>query len=390
MNSAGIKAVQDSQLRVSGTPTTHSSAPIPWVVIGMGGVTYGKEKRIITALKHMPRIQPHFFTSRWENGNIEDSLQEHGFVFTRTFFGHFGRSHFSWTLKNLFFSPRLFWCVWRKYHEHRAQGIIVLAFTSFANALPAIAVLRWFAAARVIFYLGDIPANSWPNRLIARISRHTADAMIANSHAVRRGLEDLGVEAGRVHVAYNGIEFERFARAQPLAWRQQFGWTGDALLVGYAGQFAENKGVRDFIEAAEEVLHCNDRCRFILIGRIDNKNETYNQIAAHIVAQNLSEQVKFVGWLSEMERAYATLDIVVVPSRHEEAGANVVIEAMASGVPVVATRAGGNPELVSDGETGFLVNKRNPQEIAARILQLANDSGLRGHLGELGRKAAKS
>jgi glycosyltransferase involved in cell wall biosynthesis len=79
---------------------------------------------------------------------------------------------------------------------------------------------------------------------------------------------------------------------------------------------------------------------------------------------------------------------MVVPSRHDEPASNVIIEAMASGVPVIATRAGGNPELVTDGETGFLVQKRSSTEIAAKILQLAADEELRARLHRVARETA--
>jgi spore coat protein SA len=216
-----------------------------------------------------------------------------------------------------------------------------------------------------------------------------ADAIIVNSEAVKRGLADAGVPAGRVRVVYNGAELERFQDAAPLPWRERFGWSSGAVVVGYAGQFAPNKGVWDFMRAAQSVLDRDDRCRFVLIGKIDAANDCYRELAAQVRGRKLEAKVVFAGWASEMERAYAAVDMIVVPSRHEDPAPNVNIEAMASGVPVIATRTGGSPELVLDGETGFLVDKEQPGQIVEKILLLAGDAALRRRMGQAGRGRAR-
>ena len=161
------------------------------------------------------------------------------------------------------------------------------------------------------------------------------------------------------------------------------------MLVGYAGQFNANKGVWDFVHAAERVLQRDDRCRFLFIGKVDEANSCYRELAAHLREQKLQGKIVFAGWLAQMERAYATLDVMVVPSRHEDPAANVNIEAMASGVPVVATRTGGTPELIADGTTGFLVDRERPDQIADCILRLLSDPGLRERMGCAGRQRAE-
>ena len=89
------------------------------------------------------------------------------------------------------------------------------------------------------------------------------------------------------------------------------------------------------------------------------------------------------------EGLYAAADVVCQVSRWEEAFGWVIAEAMAAGRPLVATRVGGIPELVADGESGFLVAPRAPTEIAARLIELLEDSALRARLGAAGRSAAE-
>ena len=359
-----------------------------WLVMGMGSMAFGKERRAATAFRHMTRIRPHFLTSRWENGNVDELLRENGFEYTRTYFGYLGRQHLSWTLINFSRMPVLFWTVLRKYRELRCRGILVLVLGSFLNALPPVVLLRLFSRARIVFYLGDIPANTWPNRLVCRVANSLADAFVANSQAVRRGLERLGIPENRVNVVYNGKELERFQQAVPLPFREQFGWNHDALLIGYIGQFAINKGIWDFIHAAERVLTMNDECRFVLIGQADETNVFYRELVTYLRVKNLADRIVFVGWVQRIEQAYAALNVVVVPSRIEDAAPNVILEAAASGVPAIATPVGGSPELVAENETGFLVGVQQPEEIAQRIIQLAGDPDLRRLMGQAGRARA--
>ena len=95
------------------------------------------------------------------------------------------------------------------------------------------------------------------------------------------------------------------------------------------------------------------------------------------------------GWAEEsplMARVYAALDVLVVPSIHEEPLGNVVLEAMASGTPVIGTLSGGIPEMIREGETGFLVAKKDPEELAAQILRLLKDPELRAKMGTAARE----
>jgi glycosyltransferase involved in cell wall biosynthesis len=344
MDTISARAVEDLETRIA-THFNTQVAPIPWLVIGMGSRTYGKERRAVTALKHMPRIKPYFLTSQWEDGTVSGLLRRNGFNFPPVSVGYLGRARLRWTLTNMRLMPRLFWTVLRKYREQNCRGVLVLALQPFANVLPALWLLKFFSNARIVFYLGDIPVSTGANRALCRLMRWMADAIIVNSEAVRRGFELLGVPAGRINVVYNGLELERFNNVRPFPWREQFGWSDEALLVGYAGQFAENKGVRDFVSAAEEVLQQTDRFRFVFIGQKDEANPCYRELSAHICANSLEQKIVFAGWVPDMERAYAALDIMVVPSRHEEAASNAIIEAQASGLPVIATRRGGLPGI---------------------------------------------
>jgi spore coat protein SA len=147
----------------------------------------------------------------------------------------------------------------------------------------------------------------------------------------------------------------------------------------------KHKGVEDFVDAAERVLEQNPKARFLVMGRFDESN-AFHQRLRRKAEEVGGSRVVFTGYVQDIERAYAALDIYVVPSRHKEALGNVNLEAMAAGLPVIATDRGGIPETIIDGETGYLVEAERPSALATRILQLIEDESLRCQMGDNARR----
>ena len=366
---------------------TVGSSPPPVtnvLVIGMGTPAFGKERRVVRSLREMKSVRPFFLTSKWEDGSVSRLLRDNNFEYAATSFGYLGRARLRWTLVNLVQMPALFATVLRSYRQRQCRAVLIAALATFVNALPAFVALKWLLGARLVFYLGDISTNTRANRLVGRVVRHLADDIIANSSAVKRGLVELGIRADQVRVIYNGVDVERFRSALPLPFRSRFGWPEDTLLIAFAGQFSAAKGVWDFVHAAERVLETEPRCRFLFLGKQDEQNPCVRELTDHISARGLGDRVVFAGWMEQMEPAYAAVDVMVMPSRPEEPAANVNIEAMAAGVPVVATRTGGTPELIVDGGTGLLVDPAAPEQLTQAILLLARDPDLRKRLGLTG------
>jgi glycosyltransferase involved in cell wall biosynthesis len=355
----------------------------------MGTPAFGKERRAVSALTHMGRVTPYFLISKWEDGSVSRLLKRHDFEFAATSFGYLGRARLTWTLVTLLQMPRLFATVINSYVKRRCHVILILSILSFVNALPPILALKYFARARLVFYLGDIPGNYAVNRILARLINRMADRVIANSDAVKQGLMRVGIEERKIGVIYNGKDLTQFENATPIEFRKRYGWPSGSILIGYAGQFNFNKGIWDFIKAAELVLQRDPNCRFLMIGKVEKGDGLPQLIAQYLEARGLHRHIVFAGWLDEMEAAYAALDIMIVPSRHEDPAPNVNIEAMASGIPVITTRVGGAPEIVLDGVTGFLVDRASPQQIGECLLRLAKDQALRERMGCAGRERVR-
>jgi glycosyltransferase involved in cell wall biosynthesis len=175
----------------------------------------------------------------------------------------------------------------------------------------------------------------------------------------------------------------------PSTLREEFGVPQDVPVVGSTGVWRPNKGFTYFIASCEMVRAKNPLAHFMLGGKAYTPDFSFS-ISIWVRGQFLRmlHALDFTGFQEDVGRFLSALDIFVLPSDCEPFGL-VVIEAMARGIPVVATNAGGVPELIKHGETGILVPPRNPDAIAAAVNFLLADPMRRMQIGESGRMAVR-
>ena len=170
---------------------------------------------------------------------------------------------------------------------------------------------------------------------------------------------------------YNALNFTRFEQAgarrldaaAQAGKRQQLGIPASALVVGAVGRLAPQKGYADLLTAAQIVLAQQPRAHFMIAGSGDLDRELQQQAADLGIAGN----VHLLGARSDIEALFATMDLFVSSSLWEGLP-TTILEAMAAGVPVVATRVSGTVELVEPGQTGLLAEPRDAPGLAAAIL----------------------
>jgi glycosyltransferase involved in cell wall biosynthesis len=184
------------------------------------------------------------------------------------------------------------------------------------------------------------------------------------------------------HVVYNPIDLHRFDSARTL--REEWEIPPDATVVSFLGQIRDIKGVQDFIAMARRLR--NPSLRFVVAGECRDPRRFPGSYTAEDLAGMIGgdERIRYVGYVREVENVYRTSDVVVVPSRWDEPLGLINLEAGASRRPVVATRVGGIPEVVSDGVNGLLVPPGDVDGLVAAVLHLTDDPreaeamGLRG------------
>lgn len=178
----------------------------------------------------------------------------------------------------------------------------------------------------------------------------------------------LGVDPSRLHLIPNGVDSEVF---KPLpdsgALRERHRIPTSAPLIGFVGRLAQEKGPSVFVQAALHVHRCMPAARFVMIGEGPLRGEIEGLIARFDM-----DYVHLAGLQHDMPNVYAELDLVVSTS-HSEAMPLVLMEAMACGVPVIATRIGGVPDIVLHSVTGILVSPNDDEAIARAILDLLKE-----------------
>lgn len=207
-----------------------------------------------------------------------------------------------------------------------------------------------------------------------------ATLIIVNSKAVGNRFHGRTLE--KVCCVYNGVDLRRFVPREPSKEVQaQLGLHNKGPIVLSVGRFVHFKGYVHLLEAAEVVNRVMPTVQWILVGDGELKEALQEQAQA----LGLMDHVHFVGWQTEIPEWLSLCDVFVLPSLKEHFG-RVLIEAMAMAKPVVATAAGGVPEIIEDKSTGLLVPPSCPLRLAEEILSLLQNKAWGKQIGEAGRQ----
>jgi len=198
------------------------------------------------------------------------------------------------------------------------------------------------------------------------------------------------IRARKVVVLHDGFpadEFPVVSAAEVQAFRTRYDLNGN-LLIGLVGRIKiGRKGQDVLLDAAARLKARFPGTRFMFIGSPFPGNEDHLvRLRGLITEKNMNKEVIYTGDIDDVKTAYAALDISVQSSVLPEAFSGVVVESMAMGRPVIASRGGGTEEQIEDGITGILVDPGNPEQLAAALEKLQTDPALRARLGANGRK----
>ena len=243
----------------------------------------------------------------------------------------------------------------------RLAGARVVAHMHIANVFRAGGVGR----------RAQVALDNATARLCSRI--------VAVSEATRDSLVEQGYPAGRVVVVHNGI-----APAEPVAPRRPEGAPDGSPLLLHVGRLAPVKGQRELIEALARLRRTDALA--VLAGKDLERGGSYQRELEALAAElGVPERVVFAGYRDDVPALLAAADVFVLPS-FAEGLPLTVLEAMAAARPVVASRAGGTPEAVVDGETGMLVPPGDVRALADALDELLADPERARRLGEAGKR----
>jgi L-malate glycosyltransferase len=271
---------------------------------------------------------------------------------------------------------------------HRENFDVVHAHDLWAN-LMGIPAARLAGAPTVLSSQRDLahlwwytPARTRVIRLIHRLST----GVITNSDAVRQHvITQFRIPCQRVSILHNGVDSDRFARAR-MDRKELFpGLPSECqLVVVLANMHSAVKGHHDLIEAARAVCHVIPRTKFVLVG----EGQERTKIQEHVQDSSLQESFLFLGYREDVPELLSCCDLSVLPST-AEGFPNAVLESMAAGLPVVATRVGGVVEIIEDGVDGLLVPPQDPHALADAIARLLRDPQLARRLARAGQEKVR-
>ena len=223
-------------------------------------------------------------------------------------------------------------------------------------------------------------------RFLHRLVNRVADGWIVNSQATARSMvPGVGADPQRVFVVYNGLDPATVETTMPTAEaKKRLGLSEAAQTVSIIGRLDPQKNHGLFIAAAERIAARRPDARFLIVG----EGKLRAEIESRIRGSGLTDRVLMLGNRSDMPEILAATDVCVLTS-HYEGLANVLLEAMCVGIPVVCTAYNGADELVTDGKEGFLAPLNDADGVAERILRLLGDPELRRRMGEAGRESVR-
>ena len=278
---------------------------------------------------------------------------------------------------------------------------IVHTHTAKAGALGRIAA--WLAGVPVILhtfhghvltgYFGRV--KSWVFIQVEKMLALISTKLIIVNDEIKKELIDMGIgEKEKFEVVPAGLELKPFFESEKYRGmlKKELGLPGDSVLIGIVGRLVPIKGHKYFLEAAKIILdtgykiqdarYDDSELKFVIVGDGDLRQE----LEDYSNKLGISGNVIFTGFRQDLPKIYADLDIVALTSINEALGL-VLVEAMASGKPVVATNVGGVPSLVKHGVNGLLINPQDVQALSDAIIKLLNDSDLRQKMGREGRSS---
>ncbi|MCG8603891.1 glycosyltransferase, partial [bacterium] len=258
--------------------------------------------------------------------------------------------------------PKLIWDVASLMRRERIDVVMTTLF--YADVIGALA--RTLAPVKAAFSWETISAPEWllTHRLWAyRFAMRFCDKVISVSETTGKWLvEKRGLPQDKVVVIPYGVNLEQFTTGRKDELKTELGIPAQSLVIGTVARLHHQKGHRYLIEAAPGIIRKHPNIRFVFVGDGALRQELEERIRSY----GLQDNFVFLGFCEDVNDLLKTFDVFVLPSLYEGLP-NVILEAMATGLPVVATAVDGTPELIVENETGYLVPPKDPKALEQKI-----------------------
>ena len=267
--------------------------------------------------------------------------------------------------------------VFRERQSSLNQSILVHAH-SRKGALPTLLIARFQKVLTILHW-----RVAAPMRFLSRL----ADVVIANSNAAAEKVIKGGVKPERVFVVRSSIDTEFFKPPNSAKEQIRSHWGIDKsdFVVAGVGRLVKGKGY-DLLLKSIAAIPPTERPILLLAGD-GSERTSLEKLAADL---GVSEKVRFLGFQNDVRSVYWAADVFAhVPTTFPEGTPNAILEAMAAGLPVIASKLGGIPEVIRNGETGLLVPAGDLDALTETLLKLRSDPSLRAAIGQAGQNSVR-
>lgn len=295
-------------------------------------------------------------------------------------FGAYGYGRILFHLAN----PLSYLWIVRFLRDAHVDIVHIHLFYAYAAVLPVVSLWRFFGGfrkTRVLYTMhamkNQVPIFSTLLKIFARVP----DVIVGDLPAMVAEMRAYGVAARAFAVIHTSTDFFRHPATDPRELRRELGLAPDARILVSVGRLHWQKGYRYFLEAMPLILRACPDAVALIVGE-GEEMDALQSIAGRL---RLDSRARFVGFRQDTARFYDAADVFVHPAI-EEALAIVVLDAMARGRAVVACRAGALASVIRDGETGYLVERKNSRALAEAVLLCLNNKPFCDLMGERARR----
>jgi glycosyltransferase involved in cell wall biosynthesis len=355
-----------------------AKAKSPILIVCGAGYVSGKEVMALELAEGLARNGQtvSFITSFWNNNDFFNRLKVAGHPTQILHLGFISATLTAecmrMTAEQIWHLPALMWGYARVLRILKPRKVV---HTNWHHLLLLLPFLR---PKRDLYWVHEFVPNLPQYRTVFSWVARRLNCFVCVSQAVAASLQQLGIDGAKIRVIHNGITdpaSTNLSRRSATAFR-----------IGIVGQVGAWKGHDDLLDAFAVVHKKHGTCELHVFGEGDAIYR--GELERKSIGLGLSDRVTWHEFVAERRDIYSNLDLCVVPSRSQEPLGLSAIEAGFSGLPVIATRRGGLPEVVEHETNGLLVEAQRPAELADAMCRVINDPQLRQHLASNARRCA--
>ena len=355
-----------------------SNANTQIVIVCGGGYVSGKEVMALELGQGLARKGETvtFATSFWNNGDFSNRLKAASLPRQVLHLGFISAKLTAECLRmtneQIWHLPHLHWSYGRMLRLLNPRKVV---HTNWHHMLLLLPFLR---PDRDLYWLHEFVPNLPRYRRVFGWFTRRVNCFVCVSQAVADSLRQLGIDGVKIRVIYNGITGPLSTNLTPHP--------ATVFRIGIVGQVGAWKGHDDLFDAFAAVLKKHGSCELHVFGK---GSATYkSELERKSIGMGVADCIKWHDFVHDRREIYSNLDLCVVPSRSQDPLPTSAIEAGFSGLPVIATRRGGLPEVVEHETNGLLVDAQRPTELADAMCRLITDPQLRQRLGGNARRRA--